>query len=141
MNIWKVCVLQMEFEVKRLFLWEVEDKVQEGGDAYCQSLRMYLSMKLNLFGSIYMYMYTYICQSWKVCVLQMEFEVERIFLWEVEDKVQEGGDRGLVQWHSQKHNQFHHHHCHHLVRFYHQHRHHHYRHHHQHFHHRHHHHH
>ena len=79
MNIWKVCVLQMEFEVKRLFLWEVEDKVQEGGDAYCQSLRMYLSMKLNLFGSIYMYMYTYICQSWKVCVLQMEFEVERIF--------------------------------------------------------------
>ena len=125
MNIWKVCVLQMEFEVKRLFLWEVEDKVQEGGDAYCQSLRMYLSMKLNLFGSIYMYMCTYICQNWKVCVLQMEFEVERIFLWEVEDKVQEGGDRGLVQWHSQKHNHFHHHHCHHLNHFYHQHRHHH----------------
>ena len=55
-------------------------------------------------------MYTYICQNWKVCILQMEFEVERIFLWEVEDKVQEGGDRGLVQWHSQKHNHFHHHH-------------------------------
>ena len=34
MNIWKVCVLQMEFEVKRLFLWAVEDKVQEEGDVY-----------------------------------------------------------------------------------------------------------
>ena len=49
--------------------------------------RVYLSKSSHVFinevkfiwQSIYMYIYTYICQNWKVCALQMEFEVERIF--------------------------------------------------------------
>ena len=47
----------------------------------CQILRMYLSMKLDLFGKVFTCtcIHMYICQNWKVCVLQMEFEVERIF--------------------------------------------------------------
>ena len=43
-------------------------------------------------------------------LLQMEIEAKRFFCGDLEDKVQEEGDRGLVQCCSQKHD---HHHCHH----------------------------
>ena len=64
MNIWKVCVLQMEFEVKRLFLWAVEDKVQEGGDVYLSnSSHVFINEARFIWKSIYMYMYTYVYLS------------------------------------------------------------------------------